>query len=134
MENLLDIENRKISKKRNYFKLFFLIMIIYLNIIDIIEDKYGDFVYYYLIVITLLGLISLAVYLFNLINRNYINFTITSIGTLWLLSGPFKYSHNHEHSGFMFYFQLIVGAMFFIGLLYSLINYKKFINKKPVFE
>jgi TRAP-type C4-dicarboxylate transport system permease small subunit len=134
MDNLLDIENRKTSKKKSYFKLALLFGIIALNIDDIIEDKYGDFVFYYLIVLTLIGLITLAIYFFNLINRNYVNFTISILSILWLLASPFKYSHRHEHSGFMYYFQLIVGCLFFLALLYELINYKKFINKKPIFE
>jgi TRAP-type C4-dicarboxylate transport system permease small subunit len=134
MENLIDIENRKFSKKKNYFRLFFTALIIYLNITDIVEDKYGDFVYYYIVVLTILILISLAIYLFNLTNRNYSNFTLSILGTLWLISAPFKYSHNHEHSGFMYYFQLIGGGLFFMALLFELVNYKKFINRKPFME
>ena len=134
MENLLDIENRKTSKKKSIFKLVLLIGVIGLNINDILEDKYGDFVFYFLITLTLFALITLTIYLFNLINRNYTNFIMSIIITLWLLTSPFKYSHLHNHSGFMYYFQLIIGGIIFIALVYELVNYKKLINKKPIFE
>ena len=134
MDNLLDIENRKVSKKKLYFQLVLLIGILVTSIDDIFEKRYQNFIIYYLIVFTILCFITLVSYLINFKNRNYFVYFVSLLTLLWFISFPFKYNQYHGSSGFMFYLEITICSAGFVGLIYKLVNYKKFINEKPFIE
>jgi hypothetical protein len=131
MANLLEIENRKIDKAEKTIQLFLLIGIIALCIDDILEDKYQSFVFYYLISLASLGIMTFIAFLIKFQDRKYIKYSINVLTLLWFISSPLKFYQNHEHSGYKYYMSMIIGSALFIGLVYYMINYKKFIKAKP---